>query len=176
MIDIPKVINHKYPGVQFSVGETYDTLQWHESKIRKPTEADIEKGWEDYQNFKKQTAYRDLRAKAYPPIADQLDVLYHKGFEEWTRMIHAVKTKFPASSSSAIPNIKNPIQDMQTKIENITKEVASKTDMNAKATEELHKAVMEFNGALIAIKGFMMEIPNIQKAITELKEMVDKKA
>ncbi len=41
-------------------------------------------------------AYKDLRAKEYPSIADQLDYIYHNGIDAWkTNMIDPVKTKYP---------------------------------------------------------------------------------
>ena len=41
-------------------------------------------------------AYKDLRAKEYPAITDQLDYIYHNGIDAWkTNMIDPVKTKYP---------------------------------------------------------------------------------
>ena len=40
-------------------------------------------------------AYKDKRAKAYPSIADQLDLLYHGGMDAWKAAITAVKEEFP---------------------------------------------------------------------------------
>jgi hypothetical protein len=41
------------------------------------------------------TTYKDLRAQAYPPIADQLDSIFHVGIDGWKATIQAVKDKFP---------------------------------------------------------------------------------
>jgi hypothetical protein len=41
-------------------------------------------------------AYKELRAKEYPSIADQLDYIYHNGIDAWKKdMIDPVKTKYP---------------------------------------------------------------------------------
>ena len=40
-------------------------------------------------------AYKEKRAKAYPSIVDQLDILYHSGFDAWKSAIQAVKEEFP---------------------------------------------------------------------------------
>lgn len=40
-------------------------------------------------------AYKNLRAAAYPSIADQLDLLYHGGMDAWKAAITAVKTEYP---------------------------------------------------------------------------------
>jgi hypothetical protein len=39
--------------------------------------------------------YADLRAQAYPSIADQLDSIFHVGIDGWKTTIQDVKTKFP---------------------------------------------------------------------------------
>ncbi len=40
-------------------------------------------------------AYQELRAAAYPSIADQLDLIYHGGIDAWKSAITAVKQEFP---------------------------------------------------------------------------------
>lgn len=39
--------------------------------------------------------YKYKRQKAYPSIVDQLDTLYHGGFDAWKATIDAVKNQFP---------------------------------------------------------------------------------
>jgi len=40
-------------------------------------------------------AYIAKRQQAYPSIPDQLDILYHSGFDAWKSAIQAVKEEFP---------------------------------------------------------------------------------
>jgi hypothetical protein len=40
-------------------------------------------------------AYKYKRAEEYPSIPDQLDLLYHGGFDAWKSAIQAVKEKYP---------------------------------------------------------------------------------
>lgn len=40
-------------------------------------------------------AYKDLRRAEYPSIVDQLDTLYHGGYDAWKATIKAVKDKYP---------------------------------------------------------------------------------
>ena len=40
-------------------------------------------------------AYKEKRANAYPSITDQLDILYHSGFDTWKSAIQTVKERFP---------------------------------------------------------------------------------
>lgn len=39
--------------------------------------------------------YQFDRAQAYPSITDQLDTLYHGGYDAWKATITAVKEEFP---------------------------------------------------------------------------------
>ena len=39
--------------------------------------------------------YADKRRAAYPSIPDQLDTLYHGGYDAWKATIQAVKDKYP---------------------------------------------------------------------------------
>ena len=40
-------------------------------------------------------AYKEQRAAEYPSFADQLDTLYHGGYDAWKAEIQAVKDKYP---------------------------------------------------------------------------------
>ena len=39
--------------------------------------------------------YKQQRRAEYPSIADQLDTLYHGGYDAWRATIQAVKDKYP---------------------------------------------------------------------------------
>ena len=39
--------------------------------------------------------YKYQRQQEYPSIADQLDTLYHEGYEGWKAKIEAIKNKYP---------------------------------------------------------------------------------
>lgn len=40
-------------------------------------------------------AYKEKRLAEYPSITDQLDTLYHGGYDAWRATIQAVKDKYP---------------------------------------------------------------------------------
>jgi len=42
-----------------------------------------------------QPSYAELRAPEYPPIADQLDKIYHSGVTAWKAEIKEIKDKYP---------------------------------------------------------------------------------
>ena len=39
--------------------------------------------------------YKYQRQQEYPSIVDQLDTLYHEGYEGWKAKIEAIKNKYP---------------------------------------------------------------------------------
>jgi len=43
--------------------------------------------------------YAELRAQAYPSIADQLDTIYHEGIDAWKAQIAAVKAQYPKETT-----------------------------------------------------------------------------
>lgn len=85
------------PGAQFSVnGDTYEGMWWSdENDLPPPTEEEINQEIEklklEYQN----NQYQRDRAKEYPSIEDQLDTLYHQGYDGWKAMVDEVKNKYP---------------------------------------------------------------------------------
>ena len=46
---------------------------------------------QEYEN----NQYQRDRAKEYPSIEDQLDTLYHQGYDGWKAMVDEVKNKYP---------------------------------------------------------------------------------
>jgi hypothetical protein len=40
-------------------------------------------------------AYKEQRAKAYPTVTEQLDLMYHGGYDAWKAAIYAVKQEYP---------------------------------------------------------------------------------
>ena len=86
----------KYPNAKFSIGETYDSLNWKDKEISKPTEAEFNAALEEY-NSKQ---YQRDRAPLYPNIGDQLDDLYKQGAfsDEMAAKIKKVKDDNPKPS------------------------------------------------------------------------------
>ena len=80
----------KYPNAKFSINETYDSLNWKDEEISKPTEQEFNTALEEY-NSKQ---YQRDRAVAYDPIPEQLDQIYHD-MDGWKAKIKAVKDAHP---------------------------------------------------------------------------------
>ena len=85
------------PGASWNLnGDEYESLVWHdENELPPPTEeevlAEIEILKAEYEN----NQYQRDRATDYPSIQDQLDTLYHQGYDGWKATIDEVKNKYP---------------------------------------------------------------------------------
>ncbi len=95
-IKIPQALLSLRPGAQWTCyGDSYESLVWHDEDTEPPTkeevEAEVQRLQEEYDNLE----YQRLRKKEYPPIEDQLDLLYHQGIEGWKTEIDKVKNKYP---------------------------------------------------------------------------------
>ena len=64
------------------VGDGYDADEAIASSLNSTTPAYVE-------------TYATKRKLAYPSIEDQLDLMYHGGYDAWKASIEAVKTQFP---------------------------------------------------------------------------------
>lgn len=74
------------PGAQWVLRG--DVLEWLDTEQDCPTDAEIAA-------YMTTNAYKDQRAAEYPSIPDQLDLLYHGGYDAWKAAIQAVKDKYP---------------------------------------------------------------------------------
>jgi hypothetical protein len=71
--------------------------EWEVLLENAPDDNVLDKRWDDDSKaFVPVTGlYADRRRQEYPPIEDQLDTLYHGGFDAWREKIKAVKDKYP---------------------------------------------------------------------------------
>jgi hypothetical protein len=78
------------------VGDCYDGLIWRdENELSSPTEEEVQAEVERLQAEYEYNQYQRDRAFAYPSIKDQLDTLYHQGYDGWKASIDEVKNKYP---------------------------------------------------------------------------------
>jgi len=71
------------------VGDTPD------GSLTQAQKEEIAAEWNLREAEKAKTAYIEQRISAYPPIADQLDQIYHEGIDAWKETIAAVKAEYP---------------------------------------------------------------------------------
>jgi hypothetical protein len=107
-----KAIQNIFPGIGYSIeGTDYSTLGFNTESVdftgtaiyswtkddnySGPTEEQILDEYNklvvEYEN----NQYQRDRAKEYPSIENQLDTLYHEGYDGWKVMIDEVKNKYP---------------------------------------------------------------------------------
>ncbi len=105
---ILKAILKINPNAEVSViGHDINTckIEWHDGTTPIP-KADIEAKMNEMANEPKQSNYAQQRRNAYPPVGDQLDMLWHtidkdillqKRYFEFYQTIKSVKIKYPKS-------------------------------------------------------------------------------
>jgi len=89
------------PEVDFSLQDDSDgngvyIKEWNSDQAQ-PTEAEIETADAQWQAEYNANQYARDRASAYPPIGDQLDMIYHAGLggDAFQAAISAVKQEYP---------------------------------------------------------------------------------
>ena len=86
------------------IGDDINKITWHDDNPNNISKADIEAKMNEMANEPEQSAYAEQRRNAYPPIGDQLDMLWHTidkditlqgKYFEFYQSILKVKTKYP---------------------------------------------------------------------------------
>ena len=105
MTDIIKAIKAINPNAEVSVNaEDFEQITWHDGNPNNITKADIEAKMNEMANEPEQSAYVEQRRNDYPPIGDQLDMIWHSidqdpqlksKYFDFYEAIKAVKVKYP---------------------------------------------------------------------------------
>lgn len=95
MPDIADAIASLKPGAEWSCGPTYDTLEWMDTVQTPPTQQEVETELQRLLQVYQNTEYQRLRIKAYPTLEDQMDTLFHLGYDGWKASIQAIKDQYP---------------------------------------------------------------------------------
>jgi len=96
-MDIIHAVHSLRPGASWALnGDDYEGLIWFdENELPPPTEEEVQAEIERLQAEYNSNQYQRDRASAYPSIEDQLDTLYHQGYDGWKETIDEVKNKYP---------------------------------------------------------------------------------
>lgn len=78
---------------------TEGVIEWLDNIQSQPTEEELNAEIDRLQAEYDAKQYQRDRAKEYPSIVDQLDTLYHGGYDAWKTSIDAVKNKFPKGAA-----------------------------------------------------------------------------
>jgi hypothetical protein len=93
---IVEALHNLKPGATWSLdGDTYAGLVWLDKTQSKPKEDEVEAEVLRLQTEYENNQYQRLRESSYPSIQDQLDILYHQGYDGWKEEINKVKEKYP---------------------------------------------------------------------------------
>ena len=95
MLALRSFCENKHGLFHFAGDENYDNLIWQTTEYNKPTHQEVEIEVARLQAEYERNEYQRQRAQEYPPITDQLDTLYHGGYDAWKASIDAVKLKYP---------------------------------------------------------------------------------
>jgi hypothetical protein len=83
------------PGAVWTCGAIYESIQWLDETHSKPTKEEVEAEFQRLIDEYNNTEYQRLRVKAYPPLAEQMDTLFHQGYDGWRAQIQAIKDQYP---------------------------------------------------------------------------------
>ena len=96
MNSIANAITSLRPGALWVLrGDMYEGLEWLDENQPKPTKQEIDVEIARLRADYEAKEYQRKRASEYPSIVDQLDTLYHGGYDAWRATIQAVKDKYP---------------------------------------------------------------------------------
>jgi FMN phosphatase YigB (HAD superfamily) len=95
IMDIPLVLDFLVPSAIYggfpSDEESYNKLRWQDERD-KPTWEEIQGCWEQHEI---KMTYKVKRMGEYPPMSEQLDMIYHNGLDAWKETIRIIKEKYP---------------------------------------------------------------------------------
>jgi len=74
-------------------------LEWKDNNTISPTLEEIQNELNRLQQDFYNIEYKNLREKEYPNIKNQLDILYHQGYDGWKKVIQEIKDKYPKNGN-----------------------------------------------------------------------------
>ena len=72
-----QAIQKLVPNADCIIGETYESINWAHESRGKPTEAEFDEALASIKAEYDAQAYARTRQTEYPPLAEQLDLLWH---------------------------------------------------------------------------------------------------
>ena len=97
MISTSTALNSLRPNCQYViVDNSYDSIIWNsDNGMELPSYEEITLEINRLQEDYSSKQYQRDRKLAYPSIEDQLDLLYHQGYDGWKAEILEVKNQYP---------------------------------------------------------------------------------
>lgn len=89
--DMFDAIKYLKPSARFGIrNDDYNSLDWYED-YPPPTLEEVQAVLDKFNGYN----YIKKRVNEYPTITEQLDILYHEGYDGWREKIEAIKNKYP---------------------------------------------------------------------------------
>ena len=94
--DITNAIVSLRPNSAFKLeNDDLSRLEWKDKNTSPPTSQEVQDELNRLLQDFSVIEYKNLREKEYPTIKDQLDILYHQGYDGWKDKIKEIKDKYP---------------------------------------------------------------------------------
>tara|TARA_Y100000385_G_C13031476_1_gene610948 strand:+ start:760 stop:1425 length:666 start_codon:yes stop_codon:yes gene_type:complete len=92
-MSIAKALLALAPGAQWSIKD--DKIHWSDTEQTEPTREEIVQKIAEIEYTEEVESYKEVRAKAYPVMSEQLDKIFHDGVDAWKADIQAIKDAHP---------------------------------------------------------------------------------
>ena len=92
-MSIAKALLQLTPGAQWVIRD--DVIDWMDTEQTQPTQEEIVQKIAEIEYTEEVEAYKEVRAKAYPLMSEQLDKIFHEGIDAWKAEIQAIKDAHP---------------------------------------------------------------------------------
>jgi hypothetical protein len=94
---VPKALQELAPGSVWKVtGDfNYEDIEWLSEDIPLPSKELVMTKAQELKDAYDTLEYSRMRAVSYPSIEQQLDVLYHEGYDGWKEVIDSIKAQYP---------------------------------------------------------------------------------
>lgn len=73
----------------------YNSLVWKDEEKDAPSYEDVLSEMAVLEKQYEADEWKRNRVAEYPPIADQLDMIFHQGIDYWRQFIQEIKTRIP---------------------------------------------------------------------------------
>lgn len=92
-MSIAKALLELTPGAKWVIRD--DAIDWMDTEQTQPTQEEIVQKIAEIEYTEEVEAYKEVRAKAYPVMSEQLDKIFHEGIDAWKTDIQAIKDAHP---------------------------------------------------------------------------------
>jgi len=92
-MSIAKALLELTPGAKWVIRD--DVIDWMDTEQTQPTQEEIVQKIAEIEYTEEVEAYREVRAKTYPVMSEQLDKIFHEGIDAWKADIQAIKDAHP---------------------------------------------------------------------------------